>query len=134
MTTETAAQLRAMRKAAGYRSARSAAVALRVPVATYIQHENGQRAPSIQQFETYRVFFYGARLVRHFQRDGLNLPDLEVIAALVYDGLHQARQWNDATPQTAEVYRRELERVFKAHGVMPPANTEQPAQGAPGGS
>lgn len=51
------ARLKAARVAAGYRSARSAAEGLGVPVATYVQHENGTRGMSVQKYDAYLEFF-----------------------------------------------------------------------------
>lgn len=53
-------RLRHARKAAGYRSARSAAQAMGVAVATYVQHENGSRMFTAAVQDRYHAFFAGA--------------------------------------------------------------------------
>lgn len=52
-----AARLKAARIAAGFRSARAAALALGVPVATYAQHERRWRTMSMAKFDSYMAFF-----------------------------------------------------------------------------
>lgn len=55
---DTAAdRLRKARKGAGYDSAKSAAEAMGVPVATYIQHENGARGYPADRAKRYARFF-----------------------------------------------------------------------------
>lgn len=50
-------RLRTIRKAAGYRSARSAAQAMGIAVATYVQHENGSRSFTAAAQDRYHDFF-----------------------------------------------------------------------------
>jgi len=52
-----AERLRSARQKAGYDSAKSAAEAMGVPVATYIQHENGVRGFPATRAERYAKFF-----------------------------------------------------------------------------
>lgn len=54
-----AARLKAARIAAGFKSARAAALALDAKVATYIQHENGRREMSARTYDRYLAFFEG---------------------------------------------------------------------------
>jgi hypothetical protein len=57
MISPSAQKLTAARKAAGYPSARAAALAMDVPTATYGQHERGNRKFTADQLETYFAFF-----------------------------------------------------------------------------
>lgn len=50
-------RLKQARIAAGFTSARAAALAMGVPPATYVQHENGTRGLSVWKMETYETFF-----------------------------------------------------------------------------
>lgn len=54
-----AARLKTARIAAGFKSARAAALALGVPVATYAQHERRHRTMNVQTFDRYMTFFEG---------------------------------------------------------------------------
>lgn len=51
------ARLKTARKKSGYSSAKAAAEAMGVPVATYIQHENGSRGVPASRAERYAKFF-----------------------------------------------------------------------------
>lgn len=127
--------LRVMRRAAGFRSARSAATALGVAFSTYGQHENGRRAFSILQGEHYAAFFMGAAIIDHFHRSQLAVPDSEVVAALIYDRVKEAPatrpSWADlaaADPHTANRYRKAAERVSRARGVGTPPRPSKAAR------
>lgn len=53
----TSSRLKTARERSGYQSAKSAAEAMGVPVATYIQHENGGRGLPASRAERYARFF-----------------------------------------------------------------------------
>lgn len=62
--TLSADRLRQARKAAGYASARAAALAMGVPVATYAQHERGVRAFTAEAQDRYHAFFHATPFAR----------------------------------------------------------------------
>ena len=125
-------QLRQMRRAAGYRSARGAAIAMAVPVATYSQHESGARACTLAQFEHYGIFFQGVQLLTGFLQNHKPIPLPDELAPIVYDALHRARRWAQATAPTRQAYTEALEEVFRAFRITLPDDPEKPASGHPG--
>ena len=126
--------LRQMRKDAGFPSARAAAIAMHVPVATYLQHENGKRACSIAQFERYSIFLSSTPFVARYLRVGGESPDPEGLAATVYDHMNRARHWRDAPQETQDTYRDLLEDVYRAMGINLPHGAFRPLSGQPGAS
>jgi hypothetical protein len=126
-------QLRQMRHDAGYRSARAAAQAMGVPVATYGQHESGKRTATLAQFEHYRIFFQGVQVIGECLHTPKPIPGPPELAAMVYDRIHRARHWKDAPEATRQVYREALEAVFQAFGVNLPAQAYQGPQPPSGG-
>lgn len=126
-------QLRQMRREAGFSSARAAAMAMGVPVPTYLQHENGKRTCSILQFERYEIFLTGFPVVARAIRQGGATPEPDVLAATVYDQMHRERRWRDARPATMATYRDVLEGIFRAIGVNVPEGSFQPASDVPEG-
>lgn len=124
-------QLKRLRLDAGFASARAAALAMGVPVPTYVQHENGKRACSIAQFERYGIFFTAVPIVTHFLKEGGAIPDPEMLAALIYDGINRARHWSDAPPKTMATYLDVLEDVFRAIGINLPMGAFHAVQGHP---
>lgn len=133
MNTAVAAQLKEMRQNAGFHSARAAAEQMGVPVPTYLQHENGRRACSIAQFERYEIFFHTTQLVARFLKDRHDIPQPDVLAAIVYDVIHKAQVWKDAPVKTVETYTRGVEAVLRAHGVTVAGQGPKAAPGASGG-
>lgn len=130
---DPSATLRLLRKAAGYPSARAAARALDVPVATYVQHENGKREISIRQFHRYRIFLQAAQLIARFQKAAA-VPDPEILAALVYDAAHTAKRWTQASSATMDAYRKGVEAALQAKGITLPAESPSPVLDASEGS
>lgn len=129
--TEPYVRLREMRERAGFTSSSAAARALKVPVSTYGQYESGMRRFTVTQFERYEVFFQSVRLLRHFQRAGKGIPDSDVLAALVYDHIHEARHWSDADDRSRRPYISGLHAAALAAGISLAETPPKPVQGAP---
>jgi hypothetical protein len=125
-------RLKAHRRDAGYRSARAAAFAIGVPVSTYIQHENGRRAVTTDQFERYEIFFEGSKTLAALLRGHRTIPGPEELAGEVYDHLNRARHWTNASPADQEAYRSGLQAVFRAYGLLLPDGAPSPLLRHPG--
>jgi hypothetical protein len=57
----------------------------------------------------------------------------EVLAALIYDAVHQARVWSKAPRKTIDAYMTALEAVYVSEGLTMPGDPETAASGDPGG-
>src|SRR5678816_1954109 len=118
MSLTPANRLRLARTAAGFKSARKAAMALGIPQATYVQHENGKRAFTISQGERYSAFFNGAKIVDHFLAAQLTIPDREALACLIFDTVNKPLHFSDAPDAIAQAYREAVDAVFVAFGPV----------------
>jgi hypothetical protein len=104
-----------------------------VPVATYLQHENGSRGFTMEQNERYGIFFQGAAIMAAALKSDQGVPEPETLAGQVYDQINQARHWTDAGPEAVAAYRDGVEAVFRAYGIQLPEIAEKPAQSRRGG-
>lgn len=95
-------RLRVARERAGYESAKDAALAMGVPVATYIQHENGTRGLPATRAEKYGRFFritpehllYGKASAKPTS-PGLG-PILHIKGAVVAGKWREAEHWDES--------------------------------------
>lgn len=131
---EAAQRLRQARARAGFRSARAAARALGVAESTYGQHERGERAFSLAQAERYSAFFHAAKLIHHFKNNGLELPEREVLAALIFDTINTPGRWATAPEDLRVSYRTAVDAVAAACGLTIPDTPEIGSGGPPEGS
>ena len=112
--TSYARYIRQLRLAAGFRTASAAARAMGVPVATYTQHEGGQRAMEAGVWVAYMAFFQAVAAA----------PDVaprlshEMLAASMYEQIQAPFLLIDwprfcaEHPAESETYRRQIDRLF----------------------
>lgn len=94
-------RLRRAREKAGYPTAKSAAEAMNIPVATYIQHENGGRGYPASKAERYGKFFRVAPEWLLYGKPSANLPTSGLGPTLFIKGKVAAGVWTEAQ-QTEE--------------------------------
>jgi transcriptional regulator with XRE-family HTH domain len=124
-------RLRELRTRAGFPSARQAAQAMGVALATYTQHENGQRAFTADQALDYAAFFIGLELVREREAQGLEPRSHDHLAATLHvvdwtsHGSPDRPRWADRTPEAKEPYRKAVDAVFRHLGVALPLERQE---------
>jgi SOS-response transcriptional repressor LexA len=101
----TSDRLRQARERAGYSSASAAAEALGVPVATYVQHENGNRGVPASRAERYARFFRVAPEWILYGKRGKDEPFVELGPRLPVVGPVAAGVWREAWQDAPEDQR-----------------------------
>jgi DNA-binding XRE family transcriptional regulator len=94
--SEASDRLRKARERAGYSSAKAAAEAMGVPVATYIQHENGSRGFPAGRAERYGRFFRVAPEWLLYGSKTINAEAVELGPRLYVKGSVAAGVWKEA--------------------------------------
>ncbi len=94
--SEASERLRQAREKASYSSAKSAAEAMGIPVATYIQHENGVRGFPATKAQRYGKFFRVAPEWLLYGAKAANAEPAELGPRLFVKGRVQAGVWKEA--------------------------------------
>jgi transcriptional regulator with XRE-family HTH domain len=89
MEEEVAERLRNARVAAGYSQANDAAVAMRIPNATYTQHENGRRRLKPDAARRYARFFRTTPEWILYGRGSSGEPTVDELEAMIRDVLSE---------------------------------------------
>lgn len=113
-------RLKAARIAAGYPTAKEAAEAMGIPVATYVQHENGSRGYPVARAQRYARFFKTTpEWLLYGRRNGGNTEFIELGPRIAVQGA-----------VVAGVYKKrmEYEEADWEYFVGSPTSKEPPAQ------